>query len=324
VDFLVDAFLYPIDIEGRPYLSKIDLGEQTLHFADSETGTEIGVAEFSITDTDTYVYEPEYERKIGVLVFGDGLSSVFKGATVRVFVPEQTPLAPTAFIPLNQPGVRGFILPDGTVVTGDVVFEGQDGVQVTSENTIDGIPQLRIDILGVPDNPTGCTDICDYIRTLCFEREAGSAIDFSQYGDNVLALYGSCYDLTDICLNQRLRRLPNVDGILPYKDDICTEPPPDPPVPCPDEPDEICFDIVDTGPYFIITNPSALDSTNPIAIQLLQQLGLADAPRLMQARPMNSFDGMDDQVRAFTNPPFMADGLVIGIRGLANAKRKRT
>ena len=326
VDFLVDAFLYPIDITGRPYLSKIDLGEGTLHFSDSETAEEIGVASFNINDTEAYIYEQEYDRKIGVLAFGDGLSSVFAGATVRVFVPESTPLAPTAFIPLNQPGVRGFLLPDGNLVTGDVVFEGRDGVLVSSTNTIGGIPILRIDVIGVPETPLDvCRDVCDVITELLLQRKAGSAVDISEYGGNVIALVGSGFDLGDICQTQKLRRLPDAEGNLPPGEDICTAIPPDPPEPYPDADDEVLFVMADpgVGPYFLITNPSSVGNLNPISIKSLAQLGITDAPRLMQSRPVNSVSDLDDQIRAFTNPSFMADGICIGIRGLANSKRAR-
>ena len=324
VDFLVDAFLYPIDIVGRPYLSKIDLGEGTIHFADSETSRELGVAEFNVHDTEAYVYESDYGRQIGILAFGEGLPHIFQGATIRIFLAEQTPFAPTAYIPLNQSGVRGFILPSGDVVSGDVIFEGRNGVQVTSENTMEGIPLLRIDVIGVPDIPLeDCREVCIPIREICIERKSGSAVDISQYGDDAVALFGSGFDLTDICESQRVRRLPDSEGNLPYGKDICTEPPPDPPEPYPDEDSEVCFEAAEIGPYLFIINPSSVDHVNPISIQPIHQLGLADAPRLLQAGPVTDISDFENQIRAFTSPPFMADGIVIGIRGLPVTKRVR-
>jgi hypothetical protein len=283
----------------------------------------VGTAEFEVTDTVVYVYEPEYERKIGVLVFGSGLSSVFAGSSVRVFLPTQTPLAPTAFIPLNQPGVRGFLLPNGDLVTGDVKFEGRDGVKVTSFVGMGGTPILRIDIIGQADvDPEECKDVCPLIQEICFQRKAGSPVDVSQYGENVLALVGSCFDLEDICTAQTLRRLPDSNGTLPYRDDVCDDIPV-PPVPCPDVDDEVCFVIAEIGPNLLITNPSSIDHVNPLAIKSLKQLGITDAPRLMQARPVADVTELADQIRLFTNPPFMADGLYIGIRGLSGFKRSR-
>ena len=74
-NFIIDAFLYPIDLENALYLSSIDTGKSKLYFSDTVTGKIHGVAVLGADET-AYVYEPDgMERQIGIVTFGSGKMS---------------------------------------------------------------------------------------------------------------------------------------------------------------------------------------------------------------------------------------------------------
>jgi len=156
VDFITDAHIYPIDTLGVPYISEIDCNSRIIYIADSVSGLNIGQAEYSsdVAAGDYVdVVDPDaYDRSVGILVFGSGVASTAVSAQSRSFSAVATMFALSAFTPIMQAGVRGIILPDNTVMTGDIRIQGTDGVWVSSEY-IDGVPTLRIDVVGVPEDP---------------------------------------------------------------------------------------------------------------------------------------------------------------------------
>jgi hypothetical protein len=322
-DFLVDAFLYPIDLIGQPYLSQVDLNDKLLTFSDSETGAALGYAEFENTSASAQVYENgPHQRQIGVLVFGDGLASLFRGRDVRTFSEASTALCPTVYIPLNQSGVRGIELDDGTLITGPVVFEGQDGIVAKTYTDMSGNAILEFNMVGVlPPTIGDCGDDCGVIKEICFQRAPGSRFMISEYGPQTIALTSYGFSLEDICNAQSAIRLPDDDGYLPLLpkpgDDPCGVPPIPPLPPDPGPEVEICFEMADgDGNVFIVT-PSAAGYTNAIGIKELDHVGVTDSPSLrLPATVRNAAEALK-YTADFIKPPSFADGLAIIIKGLS-------
>lgn len=321
VDFLVDAFLYPIDLVGAPYISQMDVHTQRLTISDTGGGI-IGYAALIDGATQAEVYESgPYQRQIGILIYGAGLGEIFRGRPPRNFVPAATALCPTTYIPLNQEGVRGILLPNGVLLTGDVVFEGRDGIVASSYILPDGRNVLEFGAYGVPPTtPEDCGDDCLPIKEICFIRMPNSRFMISEYAPNVLALTSHGFDLEDLCERQRSIRLPGNGGVLPPRARIipCEDPPIPPLPPDPGPRVEICMrPSAGAGNLFIVT-PSAADFLNAIGVSELDHVGVVAQPALrMPTTVENTADALR-YVNDFTDPVTFADGLVIFVRGLAN------
>jgi hypothetical protein len=304
---------------GYPYISGIDTDEYIIYISDSGTSTVIGHADYDLTTGYAYVYDELYDRNIGVLVFGSGITSLFMGRVIRVFTADATGFCPTSFIPLNQLGVRGLVLPDGTLVTGDIILAGENGVNITNPGG-----RLRIDMVGVM-KPTqdDCGDQCPVIKQICFHRAVGSIFSISRYSDNALAISTYAFSQDDICANQKDRVLPDSSGNLPDKaktgDDPCA-PHPVPPTPTPDpgEQDE-CYTMANIDGQLFIAAPSASGYANPVAVQEVE--GVFNPRRLIQEHPVDDVSQLDKLVEEFRAPPLSTDGIEIGLKGLRQYKK---
>lgn len=321
VDFLVDAFLYPIDIAGAPYISTIDVNARVVTFSDSSGGV-VGSAEILPGSGSASIYEVgRYGRQLGILVFGDGIQELFRGRPIRNFNPGATAMCPTTYIPLNQVGVRGILLPDGTLLTGEVVFEGRDGVAASSYVEPDGRNVLEFGVYGTsPVTPEDCGDECIPIQEVCFQRVPGSRFMISEYAPHTVAITSYGFDLTDICEAQRSIRLPDYAGNLPLRpktgSDPCVGPPVPPPPINPGPEVEICYRMEDTfGNLFIVT-PSAAGFLNAVGLRELDHVGLTENPGLNMPRAVENAAEALRYVESFTDPVSFADGLMLFIRGL--------
>jgi len=326
-DFLIDAHMYPIDLENSLYMSRIELTEAKIYFADTVTNAVHGVAEVDFDERVAYVYQDDaYARQIGILTFGDGLVGLFRGRETRTFEAAATPLCPTAYIPLNQEGVRGIIPDDDTLITGAVKVEGRNGVLVTSRIE-SGRHILRIDILGEPGPlPDECGDDCPMIEELCVERMPGSLFTISQYDTFTVAVSGYGFDLDDICSAQKARKLPDENGELPLRPkpgcDPCGPPPVPPTPPAPGPHEEICIRAEDGSGSIWLTTPSTASMINAIGITSIDNVGLQNLPRLNFPRAVRGFSDVMGQVDDFVRPPQLAEGLAIFLKGLAIYRRK--
>ena len=316
VDFLVDASLYPFDLEGFPYLSSIQGATRTLVWSDSVTGQTVGKANWQEGSVASQVYDVSgYSRPIGTLVFGDGLAAIESNAT-RTFQPTATALTPTAFVPLNQVGVRGIILPDGTLVTGNVTFEGQDGVMVSTIQA-GSIQILRVDVVGVaaPDAQQ-CGTLGAPICQVTAVRSPGSAFVISQYDPYTLALTLNGVSLDQICAastNQQRAAIQPVAPAQPYRagHDACLPVPPPPgPVP-PGAALTVVFPVCTLASgAFLLAAPSSLDYINPVAIQTQDnQQGAQQLARTDQ-------QGSAGAAKDFTDPASLAGSVTIQIQGV--------
>lgn len=265
VDFVVDAALFPLDIVGPVYLQTLVPSTRMLVFADVATGNPVATAEWEPGSAVADVVEAgAYARGIGVVVLGDGVADVFRGRGERTFLPGATTLCPAACVPILQAGVRGFLLPDGTLVTGDVVFAGENGVSVSSYAD-DGRPTLRFDINGVPPPDAvdcGNTAMGPPITGIVVEQVAGAGIVVSGFDEGVLALTYPAKSLTELCAGTRAIYRPSA-----Y--DPCG-PAPEPSPQTPVASARIEFDVATLrGGNFTIAAPSTADYVNPISVQPL-------------------------------------------------------
>jgi hypothetical protein len=308
-DFLVDAHLYPLDPSGGVYIAKIT-GGTTIQFADTVTRAVLGEAVYSKGAATAEVMEPGiYGRQVGLLVFGPGVADIIRGRGQRTFQPEATTLTPTAYTPIKQVGVRGIRLADGTLITGDISFEGRDGVMITSR--IDGGKHiLRFDVLGVPPNMEDCGED-PLICTIVVERASGSRFVTSKYDDYTLALTANGLTLDDICEAGNARR---------RRDD--TDPcgaPSEPSVPTPPG-DETThrFEICDmrVGTFMIVT-PSTVGNRNPIVVRPLE---VSTMPNRLTLPPVTTIDDATAAAERFCSPEVISGGLIMGFQGIGKGQ----
>jgi hypothetical protein len=323
-DFIIDAFMYPIDLANGLYISKIVRGEQKIYFADTVTQKVHGVA--LIEDADTaYVYEPEgLQRQIGIITFGTSKQAGLQGNSERLFDVGATEFTPTAYIPLNQPGVRGIQLDDGTTLTGHVTFEGRDGVRVRSYYGTQGEHILEFSIIGVPPPLDPDCFGCGFIREICVERKPGSVFMVSDTADSTLAI--DTYDLTldSICQAQKLLRLPNDCGSLPPDgDDPCEDEPPPGGEPDPGPEIDFCYDVYSfIGSSFYIVTPSVPGAWNPLHIKSHHDYAFKGSARLrVPARSVTNVDDVEALVARFRDPPDLGDAMELSFKGLSAFKR---
>lgn len=312
-DFLIDAHLYPLDLTGTVYLSSIDTGTNTIYFADSVTRRVFGQAFYTAGATTADVYETgEYLRQVGVLVFGPGLSDVIRGGSVRTFTATATTLTPTAFTPINQLGVRGIRLPDGTLMTGNVTIEGRDGVRVTS-HIVDDVNFLRIDVIGVPAlDANECSNLGPPICTIVVERKAGSRFVPSKYDDYTLALTANGLSLDAICEAAKARRRPD------SRDPCVTPLPPDTDADA-GSADQFTYDICALGVgAFMVVAPSSMSYRNPISVRPIE--GGVPAPNRMTVPPATSVDDATRLADKFRLPDSIAGGILIEFQGIGKGQ----
>jgi len=313
VNFIIDAFLYPIDIEGVPYISQINTATRRIRISDSATSSVIATATYSQDGGSATVVDTTGARRdMGILVFGTGVGAVGLGEDVRVFTAEATSFTPTAFVSLNQVGVRGIKLPNGTVLTGDVTIEGRDGV-VVSSRVEDGLNILRVDILGaLPDTVEGCDATLGVpLQKIRAHRIACSAFIISKYDAYTLALTTNGVDLDTLAEGNKARHRP--DDREP-----CDEPAPTPVDPPCGAEVILDFDLNAAGAgVFAIVAPSATGYRNPLFIR--SEPPVVVVPRIR----LNDIAATGDLARQMTKlitPTFGSSTLVITMQCLGKGQ----
>jgi hypothetical protein len=328
-DFLLDAFIYSIDLQAGLYLSEIDLQAQRIYLAEDGTGRICGYADYTDTSATAYVYDDEsLTRQIGVLVFGPGLSQLFLGNQTRTFTYAATQFCPTAYIALNQSGVRGVKIPDGTIFTGDVLIEGTNGIVVSSYvDPYTAVQTLYVDIVGVPaPTPEDCGDTnCPNVRTINFERMPGSMFMISQYDGNIVGITAYGFTQTELCDAQKAKNLPDKDGNLPDKpktgDDPCGDEPTPPTPPTPGAHVSFALSLSALHGNVMITTPSSPGVVNPVVLVEMAAQGKQDLATLNLGKVRNVADS-EHAIQEFVKPPQFTNGLAIGIKGLAQYRRR--
>lgn len=307
LNFIVDACLYPLT-QGLLYVSGIDTAMQTLTLSDTVTGVKVAEVVYAGGGA-VSVFEYEgYGRQLGVIVFGD-VSGVAIGRSLRVFEPGATVFAPAACVPVQQAGVQGLLLPDGSLMTGDIVIRGEGGVRVRTF-TEGPVQVLVFDVVGVPaPDLTACApDAAPAICTLAVIQEQGSKIVAWKYADNAIGLSLANTSLDQLCARLKAPTLP------PDPDDVTdpcaahVEPVPETPAPVSE------FDVALCGgaKTLAIVAPSSADYLNPILVQPLP-------PTVSVQRAQSAQGSVTKAERALTNfmyPPAAAGGIKIKVSGL--------
>lgn len=172
---LIDAHLYPIGGKDGIYLSQLNISNEfvTFYIGDSSNSTiasgSLNLRSLLASPSDkrgTIVQLSDaHERPAGILVSSVIGMAAFGtlGNGKFTFQQTQTEFAATVCMPTPEIGVRGVILPDGTLMpealSDELWFVGGDGITLTYElNTssskcttaLDVFPTIRIDAVGDP------------------------------------------------------------------------------------------------------------------------------------------------------------------------------
>lgn len=148
-DLFLDAVVYVLNGTTPLYLSTITFEAQTITLAIADSGgTTLITGEINPFETNTSI--PLYDlngRSAGVLVSDENrlkrLQS-WPGGTQTFGTTAE--FVASVVIPFPEKHLSGFILPDGSVVSGDVWFFGENGVVVRQDS--DG--SIRFDLVGDP------------------------------------------------------------------------------------------------------------------------------------------------------------------------------
>jgi hypothetical protein len=144
----VDAKLYPIGGGYGQYLSLISIGKNSVTVKISDDSGELCSGTYDReSDSKSIQLFDSYGRSAGVLVGLPGsIKLLFSWPEGDYpFKAEQTAFTATVIVPTPEVGVRGIMLPDGTLMTGDVWLVGEQGVRIYPE---DGA--IRVDVVGDP------------------------------------------------------------------------------------------------------------------------------------------------------------------------------
>jgi hypothetical protein len=213
-DAFIDAVFYPINLAGVLYLSAVNRDAGTMEVSDDSGVRGTG----AIGPSDVVQFLDDYGRPVGTIVTGPGFLDL--SATVRASAAATTFAAACVF-PQNQVGLRGLLLPDGTLVTGDITLAGEDGIRV--DTTVeDGNAVIRLMAVGVPSTED-CINLPPPVKCLKIKQLQDSTLTISQNetAEGVVIGIGARLQLSDVCPG---KLVPGSDGNLPLShDDLCDE-----------------------------------------------------------------------------------------------------
>ena len=157
----IDGAIHPVGGQAGLYLAQVDIAFDavTLTVGDPATPA-LATAAFSMVHPPELLsFADEFGRAAGVLVSSAERLAVFQSwpVGVYVFAPDQTEFAASICFPTPETGVRGVLLDDGTLLTGNVWLVGEDGVvlrevDVTPAQSCAAGPArvVRVDVVGDP------------------------------------------------------------------------------------------------------------------------------------------------------------------------------
>jgi len=155
----LDAHIYPVGGAGRYYLSQVTVTSTsfTIFVGDGNNAQLLsGTLSLPLT-TGSVRLTDVYGRPGGILVSSvDRLALLAAwGLGIHGFERKQTEFCVTCEMPVPDPGVTGFCLPSGEILTGRVWLVGDDGVILRAEpSTTDKNGNLlrivRVDVVGDP------------------------------------------------------------------------------------------------------------------------------------------------------------------------------
>jgi len=167
-DFLLantflDAAFYPVGGGVRGYLSRVIITATTATLWYGDEDEELrAFGEFElVSPPDQLRFVDEHGRPAGLIVSEPLRMSVFQswGVGEYIFEPDETGFVAACCMPTPEVGVRGVLLDDGSVLTGDVYLVGDNGIILSCDSVVVpaecGVPEqtqytVRVDVVGDP------------------------------------------------------------------------------------------------------------------------------------------------------------------------------
>jgi hypothetical protein len=144
-----DARFYPIGAIAGVYLKRVTIQGNIVTMTIADPERELATGSFDYTNPgNDVVFRDGLARAAGVLVSTTRKLLLVPASfpSEVTFTQDQAEFAPSCVVPLPQPGVRGFLLDDGSYFTSDIFLVGVDGIVLT-------VPRsnvIRVDVLGDP------------------------------------------------------------------------------------------------------------------------------------------------------------------------------
>lgn len=202
---LIDAILYPIGATGTLRLSGVDVAFETVTiWIGDDNNANLASGTFALPpQTGQISLNDAAGRPAGLIVASQSLLSVFAGwgTGTQTFTAAQTAFAATVCVATAETGVRGILLDDGTLLTGEVWIVGGEGVVLNTTDT----GAVRVDVVGDPL----------FRRALCIPQAAFATPSFVKSitivdSDQSLTLTPDAYGNVGITVNNDLA----VDTVL--------------------------------------------------------------------------------------------------------------
>lgn len=159
----LDAALYPIGNDGDLYISSATVTHDSVTLSFSSQGEDdLALCEFDLLSPPSEIQVlDQHSRPAGVLVSEPERLAIFQswGVGTFEFDDSMTEFVASVVSPVPQVGLRGILLEDGTLLTGDVWIVGEDGVVVRKESVTlpaacdepaKTVDVIRIDVVGDP------------------------------------------------------------------------------------------------------------------------------------------------------------------------------
>ena len=159
-DVFVDAVFYPIGGGTAIYISSVavTLNKVTIYATTVNPATTVSASytPLDLPANNILTFYDDYSRPAGVLVFSpERIPEIYQwGFGTYSFTRKATEIVATAFIPAQEPGVRGLTVNGAQFISGDVYLVGSLGVVLRVED--DNI--VRVDTVG---SPLFQREICD-------------------------------------------------------------------------------------------------------------------------------------------------------------------
>ena len=172
-DFIIDINIIYVRYTDIPktlylYISLIDVETRTVTIRESDKDTLVGTCYFRDNEIEGPIYNPSGVQ-IGIVVFGDSLSSLTSSKYRGLFTKNDLKLVSSCYTVLKQAGVSGFIV-NGTFISDNVYFKGLNGLQAVSyTRNSDSKNILLFSNIGFPQPISDCFDVPEPIEQICFD-----------------------------------------------------------------------------------------------------------------------------------------------------------
>lgn len=145
----LDAHIYAVTGTSNYFISSVTVTQDKLSIYLSDNNSQnfiYGEIALPIT-TDTIKLVDLYGRSSGILVSEPTRLALLAtwGLGTYQFESKHTEFCVTCQVPISDPGVTGFLLPSGEILTGRVWFVGEDGVFLSNSGA-----EIQINVVGDP------------------------------------------------------------------------------------------------------------------------------------------------------------------------------